>query len=968
MRDVNKLQDSFCQVNNVYAFCMDETGQMITDMSGDPDGVSLIKSHVKMHQFTAIYQRVTESGLEEQLVEDTNYPNLKVAAVSVKINREPVFTWIVCAALSDFSVEGYVNEPLEGFHSTISEKQFYKILDLLRVLTSALVASENSSRMKKSSESAPVRNTDNLQKKSDAISDIIQLLENEEAIENISNEILRIAGIFLNISSCEVFRLHKDGRHMDVLAEWCNNGIASAFDQTRNIPKFPLLKYERPLIISSDAQVTPEERANLKDAKIKAMAAFPIFLNGEVCMYACFNECKQFRIWQMEEIRFMNDASKIIQSVLYRRIQKNSLAGSYASLAGILDNVGSSVYVRDNTTGEILFANKLLKNVFARELKDGTLGDFFEQNEGRGQDIGFLEVNNSTKGRWYDLYYANLHWVDGRKAIMYAIYDITDKKVYQKKIEQQAYNDYLTGLYNRMCCERDLAIHIDTAKKEGTEGALLYLDLDDFKHINDGLGHQYGDVLLKSIAHSLKAVEGIAGSCYRMGGDEFVVIVSPENFMRYNLIVEEIKDIFSKPWFLKDADYYCTMSMGTVCFPTEGDNVQDLIKKADIAMYEAKKTGKNRVATYSQSLDNGSNKRLDMEKHLRDAITKGCVEFEAFYQPIIDIQLPNKPCTGAEALVRWKTQELGYVSPVDFVPLSEYLGLIVPIGEHIMYEACKECRYWNDNGRPAFKVNVNLSVVQLLQTDIVSMVDRNIRRTGVNPNNVTLEVTESLAINDMERMKEILENIRALGVRIALDDFGTGYSSLNYIRELPLDVIKVDQAFVKDLAKDAYSQSFIKMIAELASTLDISVCVEGIETDDQYKVLEGMKVHMVQGYYFDKPMKREDFEAKYLDCIKDIETAVHGKSMIEEEIIEGMKPAEETAETIEESVMIEQENLIHVPEKEMLAEQIKAGAKEKSVSQIETTAGEMPVTRMKFMAEEILEEKLLDNNEMKEEP
>ena len=415
-----------------------------------------------------------------------------------------------------------------------------------------------------------------------------------------------------------------------------------------------------------------------------------------------------------------------------------------------------------------------------------------------------------------------------------------------------------------MCCEKDLAWHIDEAKKNGKRGALLYLDLDDFKHINDGLGHQYGDVLLKAISHSLQRIEGISNTCYRMGGDEFVIIIPSDYFPKVTLIIEEIKHIFEKPWFLKDADYYCTMSMGVVEFPAAGDDVQDLIKKADIAMYEAKKSGKNRVAEYTSNINSSSGKRLDMEKNMRDATTQGYKEFEVYYQPIIDISKDGTPCTGAEALIRWNSQELGFVPPSDFIPLAEYLGLINPIGNYVLMEACKACKAWNDNGHPNYKINVNLSVVQLLQTDVADVVEKAINETGINPRNLTLEVTESLAINDMERMKEILYKIKELGVRIALDDFGTGYSSLNHIREIPLDVIKVDQSFVEDLADDAYSQSFIKMVGELASTIGVSLCVEGIETKEQYRVLEGMQVRLVQGYYFDRPMPRERFEMKYV--------------------------------------------------------------------------------------------------------
>jgi len=513
--------------------------------------------------------------------------------------------------------------------------------------------------------------------------------------------------------------------------------------------------------------------------------------------------------------------------------------------------------VKNSVNGEVLFENQIMKQMFPGEMKDAILRRIADSKEQ-------AELYDEQFDKWYEIHKNEINWVDGRPMDMYSIFNVTDKKRYQKKIEQLAYTDFLTGLFNRMCCERDLGIVVDSTRKNSTSGVLLYLDLDDFKHINDGLGHQYGDVLLKDISFLLRRIKGIEDNCYRMGGDEFVIIIRPEEYDRKDEIIEAIKDIFARPWFLKDSDYYCTMSMGMVEFPEDGDKVQDLIQKADIAMYVAKKSGKNRVANYSSDSLSESNKRLDMEKNMRDATVNGYEEFEIYYQPIIDIQKPDTPCTGAEALIRWNSSELGFISPADFIPLAEYLGLINPIGNHVLIEACKTCREWNDKGFPDYKVNVNLSVVQLLQNNIVDVVEEALAETGINPRNLTLEVTESLAINDMERMKGILSQIRQLGVRIALDDFGTGYSSLNHIREIPLDVIKVDQSFVRELVEDDYSKSFIKMVAELAGAIGVSICVEGIEKREQYKVLEGMKVRLVQGFYFGRPMPKKDFEEKYL--------------------------------------------------------------------------------------------------------
>lgn len=536
-----------------------------------------------------------------------------------------------------------------------------------------------------------------------------------------------------------------------------------------------------------------------------------------------------------------------------------------SSLEAVLDNVGCGIYICSIESGETLFVNRILQKNFAGELREGTFIQLLGQDTLTQKKNGISEVYHAAKGHWYRLRRTEIMWVDGRIAAMYSLYDITDKKLFQKRMKQQADTDSLTGLANRKCCERDLVWLVEESLHCKAQGGLLYIDLDDFKDINDGLGHQYGDVLLKNIAGGLSGIEGIRSTCYRMGGDEFGILILPEYYGELARIVEDVRAVFAKPWFLKDADYYCTMSMGIVTFPKDGGNAQELIKKADIAMYEAKKSGKNRVVVYAEGLGIHSGRKLDMEKNMREALMKGYGEFVVYYQPVIDILQPGYPCVGAEALIRWNSKALGFISPAEFIPLAEYLGLINPIGNYVLRKACRECKRWNDNGHPHYKVNVNLSVVQLLQPDIVENVQNALTESGINPRNLTLEVTESLAIHDMERMKAILTGIKALGVRIALDDFGTGYSSLSHIKEIPFDVIKVDQSFVKDLAEDTCSQAFIKMVAELAETMGASICAEGIETEAQFKVLEGMKVKMVQGYYFDRPMPDEDFATKYAE-------------------------------------------------------------------------------------------------------
>ena len=864
-KNLERWQRCFCEITRAFVCCVNHEGVVLTGFGGKADEAERIKKLIDKEQLRDMLFRVSESVLEDQAIEETAYPNLRQAVISTKMAGKPIISWLVFGVISDMTeTENYEKEPLEGFSSVMTEKEFATIVDVLRTVSDELVQYKYSlydaqaeSRRSRYSE----REMKLTLRRAEVVTEVVQLLESDDAVEKIMQKMLKTVGEFMDISSAKICRVKNGRQSMDIIADWNKEGVARNFEGAVNLQVPFFLNIKKPLILSGYASLNAEEREALTERNIKSIVVIPIVINGNATMYACFCEEEREHIWKVEEITFLNDTVKILQSILVKRIQKNSLASSYASLETILDNVGSAVYVQDLTTGSVLFLNRSMKHTFEKELKEGTIQDLLEREI--RSDSGVSEINLPGRERWYELYYTRMNWVDQSPVRLCALYDITEKKIYQRKIEQQAYTDFLTGLYNRMCCERDLAKYVDEAQRHHKKGALLYLDLDDFKHINDGLGHQYGDVLLKSISHSLQRVEGITSTCYRMGGDEFVIIIPPGDFEKFEGIIEGIRDIFMKPWYLKDADYYCTMSMGIVEFPESGCMVQDLIKKADIAMYEAKKHGKNRVAKYSDSIESKSGMRLDMEKNMRDAATDGYQEFEVYFQPIIDIQKEGMPCTGAEALIRWNSTELGFISPAEFIPLAEYLGLINPIGNYVLKEACRCCKFWNDNGYPYFRVNVNLSVIQLLQTDIVEIVEQTVKESGINPHNLTLEVTESLAINDMERMKEILGNIKKLGVRIALDDFGTGYSSLNHIREIPFDVIKVDQSFIRDLEKDAYAKSFIKMVADLAEAIDVNLCVEGVETKVQFEILAGMKVGLLQGYYFDRPMQRCAFEEKY---------------------------------------------------------------------------------------------------------
>ena len=864
-KELQQFQDIYSHATRLFIFCMANDGHginRVTDISGDPIEIDRILGLLSQEQITSAVVRVLGSSLEEQVIEDTEYPNVKIATIGVRISGRPAFCWFVCGVMDDDENENAV----QNFHTVTSETEFVQSVDLLRKASSRMYGGLYDNILPqgiKKDESA--RNDDReALRKSHFMNEIVSLLDSDEPFDDIAARLMAGAAEFAGISHSYLLRLVTEDK-VELVVEHYREGSFSLDEEFENIPIDTLHSLgDRPTIVSCKTAIDPISRHWMDVMDISALVVLPIVQNRKPIMYAFFADTDKEKKWELDDTKFFGDVIRVLQSVITRRLQKNSIASSYKSLEAILDNVGSAIYVRDVESGKILTANKICRSTFAKEMENGKLEELFESGARSSLATSYMEVEYPERRRWYDLNTTYIQWVDGRRVSLNSIFDVTDKKMYQQKIEQQANNDFLTGLYNRMCCERDLTRYIDEAKTSGRKGAIIYLDLDDFKHINDGLGHQYGDVLLKAISNSLRRIDGIENTCYRMGGDEFVIVVPCDSYPRFEAIQEEIKIVFNKPWFLKGADYYCTSSIGIVTFPEDGDTVQDLIKKADIAMYAAKKSGKNKVSVYSKEADAENSKRLDMEKSMRYATAEGYSEFEVYYQPIVDVKKPGAPCVGAEALVRWNSSELGFVSPGEFIPLAEYLGLINPIGNHVLEQACLALKHWNENGHPYYKVNVNLSVVQLLQNDIAEAVADIITRTGINPRNLTLEVTESLAINDMVRMKKILDSIKQLGVKIALDDFGTGYSSLNHIREIPIDVIKVDQTFVKDLETDQYAQAFIAMIGELAQALGVKICVEGIETAEQHKVLEKMNIHMIQGYYFGRPMPRDQFEEKYV--------------------------------------------------------------------------------------------------------
>jgi diguanylate cyclase (GGDEF)-like protein/PAS domain S-box-containing protein len=434
--------------------------------------------------------------------------------------------------------------------------------------------------------------------------------------------------------------------------------------------------------------------------------------------------------------------------------------------------------------------------------------------------------------------------------------DITEFKNSRAQIEFLANHDNLTGLPNRVLLNDRLEMAISTARRHGAKVGVLFIDLDRFKNVNDSLGHSVGDQLLKEAGSRLSAIVRTGDTVARLGGDEFVVLLPNvrDDVYLADLTIK-LRDILQLPYNISGISLHSTPSIGISIYPDDGDNVNALIKNADAAMYLAKEKGRNNYQFYKPVLNSRTLDRLKLESDLRFALQDG--GFELHYQP--QICADDGRLWGAEALVRWRHAERGLVSPADFIPLAEETGLIIPLGEWVFTQAVRQVAAWRRQGLSDMVVAVNISAVQFRQEDFVQRIREIMQAEEADSQAIELELTESILMNDMETSIQTLNDLRELGFRIAIDDFGTGYSSLNYLRRLPINVLKIDQSFVREMLKEPASLAIVESIIALAHALGKDTIAEGVETAAELDMLKDRQCKIIQGYYFSKPLPEPAF-------------------------------------------------------------------------------------------------------------
>jgi len=456
-------------------------------------------------------------------------------------------------------------------------------------------------------------------------------------------------------------------------------------------------------------------------------------------------------------------------------------------------------------------------------------------------------------------------------SIVATVSEITERKRAEQRIRRLAFYDNLTGLPNRQAFRHQVGGLLKEARRSDTRVAVVYIDLDNFKRINDTLGHTIGDGVLRAVAERLSqsirrrsdrgVEEEVPTGVARLGGDEFAFAIhdfDDDGVLRS--IAERIGDQLRKPVMHDGHEFVVTPSVGISVFPEDGECVEDLLKNADVAMYQAKDAGRDSVRFYSGTMSIRSMHGLALERDLRKALEDDA--FELHYQP--KLELESGRLVGAEALIRWQNEAGEYIPPGTFIPTAEESGLIIPIGDWVLREACRQANYWHQKYNFAPRIAVNISSQQFYQGDLQQTVMKALFEAGAKPSLLQLELTESILMRDVGKTIEMLEYLRNTGITLAIDDFGTGYSSLSYLKRFPIDELKIDRSFVLDLEASNDSATICAAIIAMARELNLTVIAEGVETVPQAEFLKAQECDQIQGYLFSKPLPAAEYEKRFL--------------------------------------------------------------------------------------------------------
>lgn len=690
--------------------------------------------------------------------------------------------------------------------------------------------------------------------------ELLSIANHSRSIEECFLKIIPKVKTIIPLSRASIFQYQKETDQFSCTTEWYE-----AFDQPRkdiyqNLKKVDSL-YKDWDLDSTNAFVIHYDTpiSDIQGIRPFAQAIVGIKLATKDILYGSINfvDNRRNRKWTQDEVVLFENIGSILSSVEERAQKQATIRKGTQQYFRTLDSLPSPSVILDGEATQILFANRAFRKQFIQGVSTDHLEesiDSIHPNE--------LEYHKTQEmylpyfKKWFLIQKTPVNYLNDRQANLFIFTDITATKEAETKMESLAYQDLLTGFPNRLRFEHDLKnVYLQKTTSYGNSFIGL-INIDNFKLMNTSYGYSFGDELLKSAILKLDAIPELHGSVYRFGGDEFAFIVKNLYGEQIYEIAHKIMHSFESPFLIMGYEVGVTISLGLAFLTESKADALDLIRKVNLSVNDAKSSGKNKFILYDASLRKYQEDTLSIELALKKAIKNGLSEFSTVYQPIIDVS--TKTIVSAEALMRWYSPELGQVSPVKFIPIAESSGLIIPLGASILDQSVKQIRQWLDMGYE-IAVAVNFSVVQMLQADLISSVLSVLQKHRVPPRLLTIEITESLAMNDINKVIDILNSLKGIGIRIAIDDFGTGYSSLNHLRRLPLDYVKIDRSFIFNIDYDPYTVAFVDTITQFCHLKNTRVCCEGVETDSQRKMLEKVRVDLLQGYLFSKPISALEF-------------------------------------------------------------------------------------------------------------